>query len=87
MQIPGGWLADKFGAKRVLLMAVIMWSIFTGLTAVAWSLTAMIVIRFLFGIGEGGFQPASSKIIATIFRRRREGELCPLCLPPGELYH
>ena len=27
MQIPGGWLADKFGAKRVLLMAVIMWSI------------------------------------------------------------
>src|SRR4051812_42806280 len=32
MQMPGGILADRFGAKRVLLAAVIIWSIFTGLT-------------------------------------------------------
>jgi len=83
MQIPGGWLADKFGAKRVLLMAVIMWSIFTGLTAVAWSLTAMIVIRFLFGIGEGGFQPASSKIIATIFPKEERGRAMSIMLTSG----
>ena len=55
MQIPGGWLADKFGAKRVLLMAVIMWSIFTGLTAIAWSLTAMIVIRFYLALARVDF--------------------------------
>jgi len=83
MQIPGGWLADKFGAKRVLLMAVIMWSIFTGLTAVAWSLTAMIVIRFLFGIGEGGFQLASSKIIATIFPKEERGRAMSIMLTSG----
>ncbi|WP_025116064.1 MFS transporter [Lysinibacillus fusiformis] len=80
MQIPGGWLADKFGAKRILLMAVIMWSIFTGLTAIAWSLTAMIVIRFLFGIGEGGFQPSSSKIIATIFPKEERGRAMSIML-------
>ncbi|WCH46204.1 MFS transporter [Lysinibacillus sp. OF-1] len=83
MQIPGGWLADKFGAKRILLMAVIMWSIFTGLTAIAWSLTAMIVIRFLFGIGEGGFQPASSKIIATIFPKEERGRAMSIMLTSG----
>lgn len=83
MQIPGGWLADKFGAKRVLLMAVITWSIFTGLTAIAWSLTAMIVIRFLFGIGEGGFQPSSSKIIATIFPKEGRGRAMSIMLTSG----
>jgi len=83
MQIPGGWLADKFGAKRILLTAVIMWSIFTGLTAIAWSLTAMIMIRFLFGIGEGGFQPASSKIIATIFPKEERGRAMSIMLTSG----
>lgn len=67
MQMPGGWLADRFGARKVLIASVVMWSIFTGLTGAAWSLASMVMIRFLFGIGEGGFQPASSKIIATIF--------------------
>jgi len=83
MQIPGGWLADKFGAKRILLTAVIMWSIFTGLTAIAWSLTAMIMIRFLFGIGEGGFQPSSSKIIATIFPKEERGRAMSIMLTSG----
>ncbi len=67
MQIPGGILADKFGAKRILLLAVIAWSIFTGFTAIAWTLSVMLVVRFLFGIGEGGFQPSASKVIATSF--------------------
>ncbi|EJL30663.1 MFS transporter [Brevibacillus sp. BC25] len=67
MQMPGGWLADRFGSRKVLIVSVVMWSIFTGLTGAAWSMASMILIRFLFGIGEGGFQPASSKIIATIF--------------------
>lgn len=67
MQLPGGLLADKYGAKRVILIAVIVWSVFTGLTAIAWTLSVLLVIRFLFGIGEGGFQPAASKIISTSF--------------------
>ncbi|WP_427110761.1 MFS transporter [Lysinibacillus xylanilyticus] len=50
-----------------------IWSISTGLTALAWSLVAMIIIRFLFGIGEGGFQPSSSKMIATIYPKEERG--------------
>ena len=34
-QIPGGWLGDKFGHKKVLNVALIWWSVFTGMTALA----------------------------------------------------
>ncbi len=53
MQIPGGLLADRFGAKRMLLVALLVWSLFTGLTGLAVSLFSLIAIRFAFGLGEG----------------------------------
>ena len=80
MQMPGGILADRFGAKRVLLAAVIVWSIFTGLTAVAVGLGFMLVVRFLFGIGEGGFQPSASKLISTYYPEdEKEVKSCQSC--------
>lgn len=69
MQIPGGWLADRFGTVKVLIIAVIFWSIFTALSGLAWSLTSLILIRFLFGIGEGGYPAASTKAIATYYEK------------------
>lgn len=67
MQIPGGWLADRFGSRRVITTAILFWSIFTALTGLAWSLTSLILIRFLFGIGEGGYPSASTKAISDYF--------------------
>jgi len=67
MQIPGGWLADRFGSRRVIIVAVLIWSIFTALTGLAWSLTSLILIRFLFGMGEGGYPAASTKAISDYF--------------------
>ncbi|PFO01225.1 MFS transporter [Bacillus sp. AFS076308] len=67
MQIPGGWLADRFGSRRVITTAILFWSIFTALTGIAWSLTSLILIRFLFGIGEGGYPSASTKAISDYF--------------------
>ena len=80
MQLPGGILADRFGAKRVLLIAVIVWSIFTGLTAIAWSLGILLVIRFLFGIGEGGFQPSASKLITTHYPENERSKVMSIML-------
>ncbi|WP_454190918.1 MFS transporter [Paenibacillus sp. Marseille-Q7038] len=65
MQIPGGWLSDRFGEKIVLFISIIGFSIFTGLTAIAWSFSSLLVIRFLFGLAEGSFFPAGSKLIST----------------------
>ena len=83
MQLPGGWLADRFGARKVLITSVIMWSIFTGLTGAAWSMASMIIIRFLFGIGEGGFQPASSKIISQAFPQEKRARAMSIMLSSG----
>ena len=67
MQLPGGWLADKFGSRKVIAIAILFWSLFTVLTGMAWSLMSMIMIRFMFGLGEGGYPAASSKAIADVF--------------------
>lgn len=65
-QIPGGLIAAKFGGVRMACAALILWSVFTGLTALAWSFTAMLVLRGLFGVAQGLFPGAA---IDTLSRR------------------
>jgi MFS family permease len=64
-EIPGGWLGDKIGPRRILLRVVIWWSFFTAATAWAATATAMIVVRFLFGAGEAGCFPNITKAFST----------------------
>jgi len=67
MQIISGWMSHRFGARRILIFCVFSWSLFTSLTGMAWSFASLIAVRLLFGIGEGGFSPASSVTIAEVF--------------------
>lgn len=67
MQLPGGWLADRIGAKRVIVAAIAVWAIFTVLTGLAWSFASIMLIRFFFGIGEGAFPAASAKLMTENF--------------------
>ncbi|MFK8110771.1 MAG: MFS transporter [Rubripirellula sp.] len=60
-QTPGGWMADRFGPRRMLTGIVILWSIFTGLTAAAFSFTTMVATRLLFGAGEAGAFPGLAR--------------------------
>lgn len=60
-QVPGGWLADRFGPRRILTGIVSYWSIFTMATAAAWNKTSLVAIRFLFGAGEAGAFPAATR--------------------------
>ncbi len=69
MQIPGGWIADRWGSKSVVVASIAFWSIFTLLTGFAWSLASLIAIRFVFGLGEGGYPSASIKGIAEAYPR------------------
>lgn len=70
MQLAAGWMADRFGSRRILVFCVACWSLFTGLTGFAGSFAALFAIRILFGIGEGGFAPASSVTVAEAFPRQ-----------------
>ena len=66
-EIPGGWLGDKIGPRKVLMRVVAMWSIFTVATGWAWNLGSLVVFRFLFGIGEAGCFPNVTKAFTLWF--------------------
>lgn len=62
--IPAGWLSDKSGGVKLLGLGVILWSLFTMATPLAWGLTSMIIIRFLLGVGEAINFPSHTSIVA-----------------------
>lgn len=76
-QIPGGWLLDRFGPRRVYACSIFAWSLFTLLQAgsgwgamIASSLTAvttLFVLRFAVGLAESPAFPANAKIVASWF--------------------
>ncbi|MDH6258922.1 MFS transporter [Bradyrhizobium sp. BR13661] len=78
MQVPGGWLSDRFGSKYVVIVTIVMWSLFTAFTSLAWSLTSLIAIRFVFGIAEGGFPAASIRAIAEVFKKDSRPKMAAL---------
>ena len=64
-EIPGGFLGDWMGARRVLLRIVLWWSFFTAATGWAWSFVSLYITRFLFGAGEAGCFPNLTKTFTT----------------------
>jgi MFS family permease len=78
MQVPGGWLADRFGSKLVVVAAIAMWSVFTVTTSFAWSLASLIVIRLIFGLTEGAFPAASIKAVTEMFDKPSHPKLSAL---------
>jgi ACS family hexuronate transporter-like MFS transporter len=67
MQLAGGWLSDRYGSRIIVVLCIVMWSVFTSATSFAWSFASLLSIRFVFGLGEGSFSPASSVTIAEVF--------------------
>ncbi|WP_419730773.1 MFS transporter [Lichenicola sp.] len=67
MQLPMGWLVDRFGARLMFPIAVCWWSLFTGLTALANSAATLFGFRLLLGAGEAGAYPASARVVARWF--------------------
>jgi MFS family permease len=64
-EIPGGFLGDWIGPRRVLMRIVLWWSFFTAATGWAWSATSLRLTRFLFGAGEAGCFPNLTKAFTT----------------------
>ena len=64
-EIPGGWLGDKLGPRRVLTRVVLWWSFFTAATGWTWNFVSLVVTRALFGAGEAGCFPNLTKAFTT----------------------
>lgn len=79
-QIPGGMMADRFGPRKVILVALVWWSLFTALTGAVGGLYSMLVVRCLFGLGEGIFPAAVWKVIGQWFSKKNRGTANALIL-------
>lgn len=72
-QIIGGWVSDKFGAKRTLIYCGIVWAIATILTGFAGGLVSMLLARVLLGFGEGATFPAATSAMARWVPKESRG--------------
>lgn len=79
MQIPGGWLLDKFGSKKVYSCSLFFWSLFTFLQGVvdmfplAWAGISMFFMRFMLVFSEAPSFPANVRIVAAWFPTKERG--------------
>lgn len=62
-QVPSGWLSDRFGARRMLPIYIVLWSICTALTGLATGFVMLIVARMVFGIAQAGCYPTAGSLI------------------------
>jgi len=72
-EIPSGWLGDVFGPRKVLTRIVIWWSAFTAATGLAWNFASLVTARLLFGMGEAGAFPNTSRSFAKWFPLTERG--------------
>ncbi|MGO4726464.1 MULTISPECIES: MFS transporter [unclassified Inquilinus] len=68
----GGWASDRIGPKNVFTLAMTVWSVFCGLTAAATSIAALLVVRVIFGMGEGPFSATANKVVSNWFPRHEQ---------------
>lgn len=72
-QLPGGWLLDRFGAKKVYAWSILLWSLFTFLQGAvhymgaSLAIGALFVLRFLVGLSESPSFPANGRMVAAWF--------------------
>ncbi|SUS06574.1 Sugar phosphate permease [uncultured Defluviicoccus sp.] len=86
--LAAGWLAPRFGARRMVLFSLIAWGAFAMLTGLVRNLQELIVVRFLLGAAEGPVWTSTSMLLAQWFlksERARAFGLWNLCIPIGAM--
>lgn len=80
-QVPAGWLADRFGARGMMALYVISWSLCTLASGLATGLTSLLVCRWLLGAAQAGAYPTSAGLLSkwvTFETRGRASSLVAL---------
>ena len=86
--LAAGWLAPRFGARQVILGALIVWGALAMATGLVRDFSELLVMRFLLGAAEGPVWTSASMLLAQWFlapERARAFGLWNLCIPVGAL--
>ena len=76
--VVAGSLADRWGRKKVFTATVLLYSVSTGLCALAWSYESLLVFRFLVGFGLGGELPVAVTLMTEYAPTRLRGRFIVL---------
>ena len=68
-----GMLADRFGRRRVMMVSILWYAVFAGLTALAPSYAVLIILRFITGIGMGAEWGGGSSLVAELAPPEKRG--------------
>jgi ACS family D-galactonate transporter-like MFS transporter len=73
LQIPAGWAVDRFGAKKSLAAAFVLWSVVSAATGLAQNFAFLFVLRFFLGVGEAAMNPAGMRWIRFNMAEEQRG--------------
>jgi MFS family permease len=71
--VPGAWLSDRFGARRLLTISGLIWSVATIVTGFSYGLVAIVAARFFVGVGEAPVYATAARVISTWIPEHRRG--------------
>jgi putative MFS transporter len=74
----GGTLSDKLGRKTVFALTLLVYGLATGVSALSWSVGALLVLRFVVGLGLGAELPVASTLVSEFSPRRIRGRVVVL---------
>jgi sugar phosphate permease len=72
-QIIGGWVGDKFGARRTLFGCGLIWAVATILTGLSGGIVALFLFRMMLGFGEGATFPTATRAMQNWTPAGRRG--------------
>jgi len=67
-QIPAGWASDRFGARIMLPIYIVGWSLMIAFTGLATAISGLLLARLGLGIAQAGAYPTSGGVIRKWFR-------------------
>lgn len=73
LQIPGGWLIDKYGPRKIITGSTVLWGIFQTLAAFATGGISLLLTRFMLGAAEAPLFPSGGKLNASWLSSQERG--------------
>ncbi len=80
-----GWAARRFGAKRVYMTSLVLFTLGSALCAIATSTTELVLFRVLQGAGGGMIMPVGQLIMAQVAGPKRMGRVMGIVAMPAML--